>query len=127
MTGDESPPDGRRVLHALGSAKQDFNNNAFHDRVDFVAINVAARSCLLPILRRWLPEGQRQGSEYLALNPHRDDRHLGSFRINLRTGRWADFATGDKGGDVISLAAFLFGLSQAVAARRLAIMLGVKR
>ena len=126
MTGDESPPDGRCLSHELGSAKHDFNKDAFQDRVDFVAINVAARHSLLPILRRWLPEGQRQGSEYLALNPHRDDRHLGSFRINLRTGRWADFATGDKGGDVISLAAFLFGLSQVVAARRVANMLGVK-
>ena len=38
---------------------------------------------------------------------------------------WADFATGDKGGDVISLAAFLFGLSQAEAARRIAGMLGL--
>ncbi len=126
MKSDGSPNDGRRALRALGSAKRDFYKDASQDRMDFVAINAAARSCLLQILRRWLPEGQRQGSEYLALNPHRDDRHLGSFRINLRTGRWADFATGDKGGDVISLAAFLFGLSQAVAARRLANMLGVK-
>ena len=53
-------------------------------------------------------------------NPHRRDRTTGSFKINLRTGRWADFATGDKGGDVISLAAFLWGVSQREAARRLA-------
>jgi hypothetical protein len=36
------------------------------------------------------------------------DQNPGSFSINVRTGRWADFATGDKGGDVISLAAYLF-------------------
>jgi hypothetical protein len=41
------------------------------------------------------------------------------------TGKWADFATGDKGGDPIALAAYLSGLSQVEAARELATMLGV--
>jgi hypothetical protein len=62
----------------------------------------------------------------VALNPKRPDRHLGSFRINLATGKWADFATGDRGGDPVSLAAYLFGLTQVEAARRLADMLGVR-
>lgn len=46
--------------------------------------------------------------------------------MNLATGRWADFATGDRGGDPVSLVAFLFDLSQGEAARRLAAMLGVR-
>ena len=46
-----------------------------------------------------------EGHEYVARNPTRADRRPGSFKINLRTGRWADFATGDKGGDPVSLAA----------------------
>jgi hypothetical protein len=41
----------------------------------------------------------------------------------VKTGRWADFATGDRGGDPVSLAAFLAGIGQAEAARRLAAML----
>ena len=45
--------------------------------------------------------------------------------MNLRTGRWADFATGDRGGDPVSLAAYLHGLGQYKAARKLAEMLGV--
>jgi hypothetical protein len=77
------------------------------------------------LLARWLPEGRVVAGEYIARNPRRADRHAGSFRINLRTGRWSDFATGDKGGDPVSLAAFLFNLSQASAARRLIDMLGV--
>ena len=40
----------------------------------------------------------------------RSDRRPGSFSVNTRTGRWADFATGDRGGDVVSLAAYLHGL-----------------
>jgi hypothetical protein len=94
-------------------------------RVDFAAANRGAMRDLGVLLARWLPEGRVVAGEYIARNPRRADRHAGSFRINLRTGRWSDFATGDKGGDPVSLAAFLFNLSQASAARRLIDMLGV--
>ena len=77
------------------------------------------------LLARWLPGGRTEGSEYIAKNPMRADRRLGSFRINIDTGRWADFATGDRGGDPVSLAAYLGGLSQLDAARNLAAMLGL--
>jgi hypothetical protein len=40
--------------------------------------------------------------------------------VNLKSGRWSDFATGDKGGDVVSLLAYLAGTSQGQAARALA-------
>jgi hypothetical protein len=93
--------------------------------LDFRAIGDAALAKLPTLLARWLPDGEQRGVEWVALNPKRDDRHLGSFRINMNTGRWADFATGDTGGDAISLAAYLFDLTQAQAARRLAKMIGV--
>jgi hypothetical protein len=74
-----------------------------------------------------LPGGRFEGDEYVALNPKRADRHLGSFRINSRTGRWADFAVdGARGGDPIALAAYLADLTPAVAAEKLAAMLGIK-
>ena len=98
---------------------------AVHHVIDFAAVNRAALSALPALCHRWLPLGRREGSEWVALNPTRHDRKLGSFRINLRTGRWADFATGDRGGDVVSLCAYLFDFSQAEAARRLAAMLGM--
>ena len=94
-------------------------------RVCFKAISSAAVVHLPVLVRRWLPNGRRQGHEWVSRNPTRDDRKPGSFKINLRNGRWADFATGAKGGDVISLAAHLFGLSQVAAARKLAAMLGI--
>jgi hypothetical protein len=77
------------------------------------------------IVLRWLPDGRREGQEWVARNPKRSDRHLGSFKINLKTGQWADFATGDKGGDVISLAAYLHGLTQSAAAGKISEMLGL--
>ena len=95
-------------------------------RVDFSAINAAANRALPLILMRWLPDGKRQGREFVAKNPTRADGRPGSFSINLVNGKWSDFATGDKGGDPVSLAAYLFGLSQIDAARRVADMLGIR-
>ena len=95
-------------------------------RVDFAMVNAAALHVLPELLGRWTPDGKIRGNEWVARNPHRADTNPGSFSINLRSGRWADFATGDKGGDVISLAAYLHDLSQVDAARNLAGMLGLE-
>lgn len=92
--------------------------------INFDRINGAALAVLLSLLARWLPDGRRHGNEWIARNPRRHDCQPGSFKVNVRTGKWADFATGDKGGDVVSLAAFLSGTGQAEAARNLASMLG---
>jgi hypothetical protein len=94
-------------------------------QIDFKIINRTALSALPAILRRILPGGKIVAREYVALNPTRADRRPGSFKINLRSGRWADFATGDKGGDPVSLCAYVEGVSQSEAARRLARMLGL--
>ncbi|WP_046868214.1 hypothetical protein [Microvirga massiliensis] len=93
--------------------------------IDFNRVNRAALEALPYLLGRWLPDGRALGQEWTARNPTRVDRRPGSFRINLRSGRWADFATGDTGGDPVSLAAYLFNLSQAEAASRLVGMLGI--
>lgn len=92
---------------------------------DFDAVNRAALAELPRLLDRWLPDGKQVGREWVALNPRRGDRHPGSFKVNTSTGKWCDFASGDKGGDPVSLAAYLHGLGQAEAARRLAGMLGL--
>ena len=93
--------------------------------IDFVAINRAALAAFPAVLARILPGGKRIGAEVVALNPRRADRRLGSFKVNRYNGRWADFATGDKGGDPISLVAYLADVSQGEAARLLARMLGL--
>ncbi len=94
--------------------------------INFAAVNRAALAALPTLLRRWLPDGRQVGREYVARNPRRADKRAGSFKVNTRTGRWADFATGDAGGDVISLCAYLAGIGQAEAARSLADMLRVR-
>ena len=94
-------------------------------RVDFDLINRAALVNVHQVLRRWLPDGRLEGREYVSRNPRRADRRHGSFKINIVTGKWADFATGDRGGDLVSLAAYLAGCGQTEAARELAAMLGL--
>jgi hypothetical protein len=94
-------------------------------RIAFARIASAALDHADILVRRWLPAGRREGAEWVALNPTRADSSKGSFKINLRTGRWCDFATGDAGGDLIALAAFLFHLDQADAARKIAAALGI--
>jgi hypothetical protein len=94
--------------------------------INFDAINRAALAAFPAVLARILPGGKRVGAEIVALNPRRADRRLGSFKINRYNGKWADFATGDKGGDPISLVAYLADVSQGEAARLLAQMLGME-
>jgi len=94
-------------------------------QLDFKAISATALSRLPELVERWLPDGQRKGSEYIARNPRRADMHLGSFTINLGSGQWADFATNDKGGDPISLRAYIDNSTQLEAARTLASELGM--
>lgn len=93
--------------------------------IAFARISAAALAALPRLLERWLPGGKRCGREFIALNPTRTDRTPGSFRINVDTCRWADFATGDKGGDAVSLWAYLTSTTQAEAALYLAGELGV--
>jgi hypothetical protein len=93
--------------------------------IDFAGINRAALRRIDLILARWLPGGRHEGVEYVVKNPRREDHRPGSFKINVTTGAWGDFATGDRGRDLVSLAAYLYGIGQGVAARRLAQMLGI--
>ncbi|MBO6893968.1 MAG: hypothetical protein JJ866_18655 [Roseibium sp.] len=93
--------------------------------IAFQRIAGAALLYVDEIVRRWLPEGRREGTEWVCRNPRRADHRAGSFKVNLVTGRWADFATDDCGGDLVSLGAFLFELSQKDAALNIADMLAI--
>ena len=92
---------------------------ASKSRLDFTAIAATALERAGSLVAEWLPEGKRQGAEWVAINPTRTDSQPGSFSVNLTTGKWSDFATDDKGGDLISLLAYLEGVPQAAAARKL--------
>ena len=102
-------------------------NQAFEriERVDFLAVSKAALAAMHGLVQVWLPHGKRRGDEWVATNPTRDDKTSGSFSVNLKTGVWSDFATGDAGGDAIDLLAYLKRMSKLDAARELGHLLGV--
>lgn len=86
-------------------------------RIDFprVAAHLLARAEIL--VPSWLPCGKRRGSEWVCGDLHGEPGD--SCSVNLLSGKWSDFATGDKGGDLVSLYAAIHSLSQAEAAAEL--------
>ncbi|MDP1615473.1 MAG: hypothetical protein Q8L68_06720, partial [Methylococcales bacterium] len=99
--------------------------NPRHPTIDFQHIAQTALGSARRLLNEWLPGGLWSGDEYKPRNPTRDDRKPGSFVINAKTGQWIDNATGDRGGDLISLYAYIKFLDQKQAAIDVAAMVGV--
>jgi hypothetical protein len=94
-------------------------------RIDFDRVGAGSLRNATAVVAAFLPDGHREGQEWVARNPKRPDKTAGSFKVSLASGRWADFASGDKGGDLVGLVAFLLDLSQRDAAIRLAESLGL--
>ncbi|SNY01148.1 Uncharcterized protein, DUF927 family [Pseudomonas sp. LAMO17WK12:I6] len=96
-------------------------------RPSFGDIKAASLKDIERVLAYWLPNGKRVdgGKEYTAPNPTRTDKRAGSLKINLNKGTWADFATGDKGGDLIDLVRYLDGGTDVEACAKLTELLSV--
>jgi uncharacterized protein (DUF927 family) len=83
-------------------------------------LNQLARQNALAVVRQLLPSGKVVGKEYVARNPMRPDKRAGSFKICIsgpNTGVWSDFAANAKGGNLVSLVAYLKSLARRDAAR----------
>ncbi len=93
--------------------------------MNYQEIAQAALHACPRLLFAWLPGGRLHGYEYDVLNPTRDDRTTGNFRINIQTGKWSDFATRESGGDLIALRAWLDSSSQSDAAHEIERQLGL--
>ncbi len=74
-----------------------------------------------------LSGGKNQAREYLPINPTRNDHKPGSLAINRDSGAWSDFATSDRGGDLVALAAYVLDCRQIEAAERLAAHYGIAK
>ena len=95
-------------------------------RIAFARVAAAALGHADVLARRWLPDGRREGAEWVAINPTRADHRVRLIEGEPRAPvRWGDSATGEAGGDLIALAAYLFRLDQAEAARQIAAALGI--
>lgn len=95
-------------------------------RLPFAEVNAAALAALPRVLDWAGVRHQHAGHEVQMINPTRgNDDGYGSFSINSHTGVWGEFATGDKGGDVVSLVAYIKQYGQGEACKDLARLLGI--
>ena len=86
---------------------------------NFAQIKQKYKENPIAVLQQLVGQGKIEGSDYVALNPRRNDSKLGSFRIDIQTGRFHDFATNDKGGSIIDLAMFVCNCGIVKAAQHL--------
>lgn len=92
--------------------------------IPFEVINRAALAQYPQLLHDWLPAGKVKGHEFLVGDVRGAPGK--SFKVNVTTGAWADFAGIEKGGDPVSLAAAIFyNNNQGKAAHELARQLGI--
>ena len=91
--------------------------------IDFGRIAAAALQQADTLVERWLPGGKRVGHEWQCGSLSGDAGS--SCSVNLNTGAWADFATDEAGGDLISLYGAVYQLRNGPAARELAEQLGM--
>ncbi len=96
------------------------------EKLDFMLIAARALEQIEAVCSHWLPAGKKAGPEWEI-----GDRHGApgkSLKVHLsggKAGMWSDFSTDDKGGDLVSLVAFVDGCTQLDAARKLAEFLGM--
>lgn len=96
-----------------------------HESIDFCVLKQQAKPHLLSILQSVAPRGKRIGSEYVSICERRADRSLGSFKYNMNTNVWSDFANSlSSGNDIISYCAYALGISQIESARHIQNLIG---
>lgn len=86
-------------------------------QLDFKSLAADLLSDAKNILPRWLPGGKQRGKEFVCGSLSGDAG--GSLSINTNTGVWQDFATGEKGADLIDLYAAIHGMELGAAYREL--------
>jgi putative DNA primase/helicase len=95
---------------------------------DFSRVKAAALQSIETLVQQWLPNGVRDGNEWCVGS--RSGEAGQSMKIHLsghKAGVWSDFSgdDGDAGGDLISLYAYIFQVSQWSACKAIAVDLGL--
>ena len=87
--------------------------------VSFQKIKQQYKQCPIEILKKLVGNGKIEGGDYVVLNPRRSDKKAGSFRIDISSGKFYDFATRDRGGSILDLAMFVYNCDLLTAAQKL--------
>ncbi len=92
--------------------------------IDFSAINSAALLNFRSLVEEWLPNGKARGREWVIGDL--DGNPGDSLSINVDSGIWKDFASGEGGSDPIGLYAAIRRIKQGEAALELAKRFGIR-
>lgn len=84
-------------------------------KIDFAQISEQLLRDAQALVAQWLPGGKLIGKEWTCGSLRGEAGE--SCKVNIYTGKWCDFATGEKGGDLVSLYAAIHGITQTKAAR----------
>ncbi len=86
--------------------------------INFTALAEALLARAAELVNSWLPGGTQRGHEYIcgSLSGGSGD----SCAVNLTTGKWADFSTDERGGDLVGLYCAINGLTMGKAAVQVA-------
>ena len=87
--------------------------------ISFQELKQQHKQCPIEILKRLVGNGKIEGGDYVTFNTKRKDGKLGSFRIDISSGKFHDFATGDRGGSILDLASFVYDCDLLTAAQKL--------
>ena len=90
--------------------------------LDFAGLNAHLLPKARELMLAWFPDGRFVGKEYACADLRGGNGD--SCKVNMQTGLWSDFATGEKGGDLVSLYAAIQGITQGEAFKRLAETVG---
>lgn len=85
--------------------------------MDFSSLSAELLGRSESICSEWFPAGKRRGREFVVGNLAGEPGK--SLSINLSTGRWLDFASGERGGDLVSLYAAMHRIDQGEAYKQL--------
>src|SRR5262249_21767497 len=102
------------------------NSNAFGSRIDFEPLTAALIPHIVHIILSIDPDPRLSNNKLWFADPNNsNDKETDSASINVKSGHWNARANGNKGRDVVSLVAYLKGLSQSDAGRLAANIAGV--
>jgi putative DNA primase/helicase len=90
--------------------------------INFTALNQALLDRIDTLVPMWLPGGVQRGHEYIcgSLSGGAGNSCAVNVGDSEKAGRWADFASDEKGNDLISLYAAIHGLTMGKAALQVA-------
>ena len=92
-------------------------------KLDFEGLSQTLLYQVRSMLPEWLPGGRVMGNEYVCGDIMGGPGN--SMKVNITSGRWADFSTDQKGGDLISLYAAIHNLGNGDAFKKLNDMYGL--